>query len=61
MTDATGATAPKKHDSGQNKAIATIQLGKGEPLSTQQLLEYSVFADIPGATLDKYPGAVVLR
>ena len=58
MTDAPGA---KKHESGSTKAIATIQLAKGEPLNSAQLLEYSVFADIPGATLDKYPGAVVLR
>ena len=58
---ATAAPGPKKQDSAQNKAIATIQMAKGEPLNTAQLLEYSVFADIPAATLDKYPGAVVLR
>ncbi|HVR83572.1 MAG TPA: cyclic nucleotide-binding domain-containing protein [Planctomycetota bacterium] len=61
MTDATGATAPKKHDSGHTKAIATIQLAKGDPLSAEQLLTYPPFTDIPAATLEKYPGAVVLR
>jgi CRP-like cAMP-binding protein/Fe-S-cluster-containing hydrogenase component 2 len=58
MTD---AIAPKKHDSGHTKAIATIQLAKGDPLSAEQLLQYPPFADIPAATLEKYPGAVVLR
>jgi CRP-like cAMP-binding protein/Fe-S-cluster-containing hydrogenase component 2 len=59
MTDA--STAPKKHDTGHTKAIATIQLAKGEPLSAEQLLTYPPFAEIPAATLEKYPGAVVLR
>jgi CRP-like cAMP-binding protein/Fe-S-cluster-containing hydrogenase component 2 len=51
----------KKHDSGHTKAIATIQLAKGDPLSAEQLTTYPPFADIPAATLEKYPGAVVLR
>ncbi len=47
MSDAAGATAPKKHDSVHTKAIATIQLAKGDPLSADQLLAYPPFADIP--------------
>jgi CRP-like cAMP-binding protein/Fe-S-cluster-containing hydrogenase component 2 len=58
MTDVANG---KKHDSGHHKAIATIQMAKGDPLSAEQLLKYPPFADIPAATLDKYPGAVVLR
>ncbi|HLY12423.1 MAG TPA: cyclic nucleotide-binding domain-containing protein, partial [Planctomycetota bacterium] len=57
MSDA----APKKHETGHTKAIATIQLAKGDPLSAEQLLTYPPFAEIPAATLEKYPGAVVLR
>jgi len=58
MTDVANG---KKHDSGHHKAIATIQMAQGDPLSAEQLLQYPPFADIPAATLDKYPGAVVLR
>src|SRR5258708_7437982 len=61
MTDAQGAPPPKKHESGQNKAIATIQMGKGEPLNTAQPFESSVVADVGGAPRDKNRGAVVLR
>jgi CRP-like cAMP-binding protein/Pyruvate/2-oxoacid:ferredoxin oxidoreductase delta subunit len=43
------------------KPIAEIQLAKGEPLGAEQLLKCPPFADIPQATLEKYPGAVVLR
>lgn len=43
------------------KAIAEIQLAKGEPLTADQLLEYPLFAEVQKASLEKYPGAVVLR
>jgi CRP-like cAMP-binding protein/Pyruvate/2-oxoacid:ferredoxin oxidoreductase delta subunit len=43
------------------KPIAEIQLAKGEPLKAEQLLKYAPFAEVQAATLDKYPGAVVLR
>jgi CRP-like cAMP-binding protein/Pyruvate/2-oxoacid:ferredoxin oxidoreductase delta subunit len=43
------------------KAITQITLQRGEPLSADQLLAYPPFADVQKATLEKYPGAVVLR
>ena len=43
------------------KAITQIHLGQGESLTADQLLQYPVFAEIQKATLEKYPGAVVLR
>ncbi len=43
------------------KPIAEILLTRGEPLSADQLLQYAPFADIPRASLEKFPGAVVLR
>ena len=51
----------KRPDSGQSKAIATVQLAKGDPLTPEQLLKFAPFSDIPAATLEKFPGAVVLR
>mgnify|MGYP001618432002 CR=1 FL=1 len=43
------------------KPIAEIQLAQGEKLTAEQLLQYTLFADLPKATPEKYPGAVVLR
>ncbi|HEX7901064.1 MAG TPA: cyclic nucleotide-binding domain-containing protein [Planctomycetota bacterium] len=43
------------------KVIAEIQLAKGEPLTADQLLAYPLFAEVQKASLEKYPGAVVLR
>ena len=47
--------------SSPTKVIAEIQLAKGEPLTADQLLEYPLFAEVQKASLEKYPGAVVLR
>ena len=44
-----------------SKAITQINLGLGEPLKPEQLLQYAPFEGIAPATLEKYPGAVVLR
>src|SRR5688500_14407790 len=43
------------------RVIAEIQLAKGEPLTADQLLAYPLFAEVQKASLEKYPGAVVLR
>jgi CRP-like cAMP-binding protein/Pyruvate/2-oxoacid:ferredoxin oxidoreductase delta subunit len=43
------------------KPIAEIQLGQGERLGADRLVQYAPFAELPKATLEKYPGAVVLR
>src|ERR1700690_2284849 len=58
MTDDPGQ---QKTDTGHSKAIATVQLDQGEALGAERLLTYPPFADIPAATLEKFPGAVVLR
>lgn len=43
------------------KAITEIQLAHGIPLTADQLLTYAPFAEVQKASLEKYPGAVVLR
>jgi CRP-like cAMP-binding protein/Fe-S-cluster-containing hydrogenase component 2 len=44
-----------------SKAIAEVQLAHGEPITVDQLIAYKPFAEVPKASLEKYPGAVVLR
>ena len=43
------------------KPVAEIRLERGEPLSAQQLAAIPLFQGTPPTTLEKYPGAVVLR
>jgi len=43
------------------KPIAEIRLERGEPLAPEQLAQLPIFQGTPARTLEKFPGAVVIR